>query len=510
MSDQFKIPALKVPQWLPQWDEIAFDEAQHRKKPDPFFFQFSMPASLLKRYTGVHKREAVPGEPRGEELNTQRFHSPDRSKEINSFVTYGFPWSELSENQRQDPAHEDLRKPGWLPTAILINILLPNEQRGEKALNEADAVTIDSSEERRIAEITFPSDESTWTPSEGSLHPFEVIDGQHRLWAFEDAEVPASYELPVVAFVGLDRSWQAYLFWTINIKPKKINASLAYDLYPLLRSETWLEQFSGAFVYRETRAQELVEAMWAHPISVWKDRINMLGSRGDKNVRQAAWVRSLVATFVRTHEGPRIKIGGLYGPMTGEHESAIPWSRPQQAAYLIRAWERLATAIDEQDPEWAKVLREHDESTEEDTPAMFLDGSLLNSDQGVRGFLAILNDLSFLNSGHLGLTNWVLEAGGESKDLRDVTEGIESLDKEEEITGFLTELGTAAASFDWRTANAPGIEGDAETLRHGFRGSSGYQQVKRAVLAHLRESEQTQVKALAQTASEELFPEDVS
>ena len=28
------------------------------------------------------------------------------------------------------------------------------------------------------------------------------------------------FELPVVAFVGLDLSWQAYLFYTINIKPK--------------------------------------------------------------------------------------------------------------------------------------------------------------------------------------------------------------------------------------------------------------------------------------------------
>ena len=50
------------------------------------------------------------------------------------------------------------------------------------------------------------------------------------------------YELPVIAFQGLDVTWQAYLFYTINIKPKRINASLAYDLYPLLRVQDWLEK----------------------------------------------------------------------------------------------------------------------------------------------------------------------------------------------------------------------------------------------------------------------------
>jgi hypothetical protein len=52
----------------------------------------------------------------------------------------------------------------------------------------------------------------------------------------------------LVAFHGLDLSWQAYLFWTINIKPKRINPSLAFDLYPLLRSENWLDKAEGHFV----------------------------------------------------------------------------------------------------------------------------------------------------------------------------------------------------------------------------------------------------------------------
>ena len=68
-----------------------------------------------------------------------------------------------------------------------------------------------------------------------SCEPIEVIDGQHRLWAFEKQLDNADFELPVVAFVGLDISWQAYLFWTINIKPKRIDAE------PRVRSLSALE-----------------------------------------------------------------------------------------------------------------------------------------------------------------------------------------------------------------------------------------------------------------------------
>src|ERR1700722_3363273 len=139
--------------------------------------------------------------------------------------------------------------------------------------------------------------------SPSRLPPFEVIDGQHRLWAFEGASKLENFELPVVAFVGLDISWQAYLFYTINIKPKKINTSLAFDLYPLLRTEDSLERFEGTAIYRETRAQEITEALWSYPKSPWHRRIDMLGEGGRKHVTQAAWVRSLTATFVKSFEG---------------------------------------------------------------------------------------------------------------------------------------------------------------------------------------------------------------
>ena len=142
--------------------------------------------------------------------------------------------------------------PGWLPTAIVANILPPGTERRGRMIDEADVMRV-ATMGTKEAVLMLPEnvDSPSWSPT---VAPLEIIDGQHRLLAFEKLEqLDGAFELPVVAFYGLDISWQAYLFYTINIKPKRINASLAYDLYPLLRVQDWLEHSpEGADIYRET------------------------------------------------------------------------------------------------------------------------------------------------------------------------------------------------------------------------------------------------------------------
>ena len=164
------------------------------------------------------------------------------------------------------------------------------------------------------------------------------------------------FSLPVVAFYGLDISWQAYLFYTINIKPKRINTSLAFDLYPLLRTEDWLDEFEGHPIYRETRAREITEALWSYPQSPWHNRIDMLGGRGG-SVTQAAWIRSLLATFVKAYESRRVRVGGLFGAPLGEDRPVLEWSRAQQSAFIILIWQELREAVSVTEAPWANELR---------------------------------------------------------------------------------------------------------------------------------------------------------
>lgn len=60
----------------------------------------------------------------------------------------------------------------------------------------------------------------------------KIIDGQHRIKAFEDYRGPR-FLLNVTMFVDMDIEDQAYTFATINLKQTKVSKSLAYDLYSL-------------------------------------------------------------------------------------------------------------------------------------------------------------------------------------------------------------------------------------------------------------------------------------
>jgi DGQHR domain-containing protein len=133
--------------------------------------------------------------------------------------------------------------PGWLPTAIIANIKTPGTVRqGVELLDQNSVKIVDSKDGGVLINLPEGFESEGWAPKG---KPIEIIDGQHRLLAFEEElSNDEKYEIPVVAFYDLDITWQAYLFYVINIKPKKINASLAYDLYPVLRIQEWLEKIS--------------------------------------------------------------------------------------------------------------------------------------------------------------------------------------------------------------------------------------------------------------------------
>lgn len=488
-----QVPALKVNQWLPGWEKIDFDPEEHRAKPAQHFYLFSLPARELRSLSGIARRMAKDAAPRTEDLGIQRQHDPERSEEIGRFVEYGFPWSTLSDAKRESAEFHDLRKPGWLPTAVVLNVLTKADRRNGSEVAEGDlAAVIDSDTGPRL-QLPYEKWSPNWSPAK--LPPFEIIDGQHRLWAFGGAANLANFELPVVAFVGLDISWQAYLFWTINIKPKRINPSLAFDLYPLLRSEDWLERSEGHIVYRETRAQELTEILWSFPESPWYDRINMLGERQNRWVTQSSWIKTLTSTFVRSWDRRAGTSGGLFGGRSKKEGEVLGWSRAQQAAFLIFAWREFRIAVAACKEEWARNLRappkvggekvtRPDDIKAEDDLAFYSPHSLIITDQGVRGFLQILNELGYQRAAVLKLNTWLPDERSTADPVGAVERELRSLEKQD-FTAFLREIGQAMATFDWRTSAAPGLEEATRRAKLVFRGSGGYKELRLQLLEHL-------------------------
>lgn len=488
-----QIPAIPVKQWLPEWERVDFDSKLGRKKPDPRFFLFAMNAKRLRSLCGIYRRTLQGESVRNRQFGIQRRHDESRSIEIADYVKHGYPWPELSDAKKESGQFNDLLKPGWLPTAIVVNILDKNAvRRGERVAKE-DLITL-SDQSPSISMLELPDDvyKSGWKPKK--LPPIEVIDGQHRLWAFADGHNTSDFDLPIVAFYGLDVSWQAYLFWTINIRPKRINASLAFDLYPLMRTEGWLEKFSGHSIYRETRAQELTEALWAHPQSPWYHFINMLGEAEESGktrppgVSQAAWVRSLLATLVKAWESPRARIGGLFGARMKDNSEELPWTRAQQAAFLIAAGKELMSAVKTTKAAWAVALRENEQpvlfDSETQDPAFYGKATLLSDDMGIRGFLHIVNDLCYVRADKLKLDLWDAGGTGSEPDVKNIGQCLESLSKQH-IIPYLRAICKCLAEFDWRSSSAKSLTDVQRRDKAAFRGTGGYRELRLLLLSHL-------------------------
>ena len=488
-QDMREIPAIKVHQWLPEWDLVTFDDKGTRRCPPAHFYVFSMPANELRALAGIQRRTADVGDIGATNTGIQRRHDPQRTSGIQEYIRHGFPHADFNPENRSKPEHADSKMPGWLPTSIVVNIFSPEfpDQRKGRSVAEGDHVRIKDGE-GLTASVSLPAgfDSPPWQPK--ALPPVEIIDGQHRLWAFDDPEKFGGYDLPVVAFYGLDVTWQAYLFYTINIRPVRINASLAFDLYTLLRTEKWLEldQARGPLVYRETRAQEIVRSFYNHPNSPWQNHINMLGEPGLNMVRQAAWIRSLLATYIRPNTGGRMLIGGLFGAASSSAGQNLDWHGAQQAAFVIHLGNLLRDRIRATKQVWSDAVRNNDQSDQQTEldPAFYGKHSLLNTDQGIRGFLYITNDISVVNLDSFQLREWNAQEFGSPDDTDAISSAVESLSSHSKAH-LLDELMAELATFDWRTSSAPGLNDAERTIKRGFRGSGGYREIRRRLLIHL-------------------------
>ena len=93
--------------------------------------------------------------------------------------------------------------------------------------------------------LVMPSDE---------LKIATIIDGQHRLSGFEFSE-RKSMDLLCSVFIDLPAPYQAYIFATININQKKVDKSLAYDLFGFRvddePKELWSPEKLAVFITRK-------------------------------------------------------------------------------------------------------------------------------------------------------------------------------------------------------------------------------------------------------------------
>lgn len=500
-------PLLRVNQWLQTWDIATW--GGNRPKPPTHFYVGSLSLKTLRSLSGVQPR-TLEDRRANKTAGYQRTHDEDRLSKIGRYLEYGFP---LSAESGLDPqAHTELVNPGWLPTSILVNVLGPNESRTrkgkERTVAPADLVKISAN--GQLHELDFPV--ADVDPSQ-ALPPLEIVDGQHRLLATDLVSLPDDYEVPVVMFDNLPLTWQAYLFWVINVEPKRINTSLAFDLYPELRDQEWLKRGESIKIYQEHRSQELVEVLWRNPSSPWKDRIELFGKRTEGHVSNAAAIRSLIATFVRTWaKGNEIgvdpdditKLGGLFGSIDKNGARyIIRWRRPEQAAFLILCWNAVRSAVSVSKASWKLELAENAGKSGDAAAAYAFAGpySLLATDQGFRAISFAYNSLAQLVYDKIGLLE--IEGSEDESEPNDelVAKSLKQLESNRSLATFINAVATALVEgVDWRTSAAPGITDQDKVVQGQYRGSSGYKALNKAALTAASKSQNDNVSDAARRA----------
>ena len=183
----------------------------------------------LLRLSSVDRRHITTDE---EVLGVQRPLKKDKIQEIKRYLT---------------------TKNATFPNSIIVNV------KRDNVVNETDS------------ELVLKCQDDTFT----------IIDGQHRLFGFEDYK-DGKFELILTIFVGLETDLQAEVFSIINSRQTKVDPSLNINLELADKTSNprkMLVQIAESFNYDKD--------------SPWYNNIKLLGSQSDGILSLSAFVNPL-------------------------------------------------------------------------------------------------------------------------------------------------------------------------------------------------------------------------
>ncbi len=133
------------------------------------------------------------------------------------------------------------------------SIILGANYHQDGTLEEKDSLRwqISNGKNEECLQLTIPTDTKLAS----------VIDGQHRLFGFKEASPERlSMELLCAVYLDIPNPYQAYLFATINFNQKKVDRSLAYELFGFNLEaeppETWSPEKTAVFLCRRLNTDE--------------------------------------------------------------------------------------------------------------------------------------------------------------------------------------------------------------------------------------------------------------
>ena len=177
-----------------------------------------------------------------------------------------------------------------------------------------------------------------------------IIDGQHRLKAFEGTTI--DWDLTVNIFVGADEGTQAMIFSKVNLAQTKVNKSIVYDLFSLDKGRS-----------PEKTSHEIVVNLNDMPESPFNGLIKRLGSATEgvfgETLSQATIVKGILPYITNDpltdrDIGRRIGVWPDRGPYDFEKRIFYPFFRQKEDHKILAILINYFGAIKDRWPEaWA-------------------------------------------------------------------------------------------------------------------------------------------------------------
>lgn len=167
---------------------------------------------------------------------------------------------------------------------------------------EDDSLVVDGAErwEYSNGKLIVPED---------SLKICSIIDGQHRLQGFTDLDL--DMDIPCSIFIDLPPSMQAYVFSTINFNQKKVDKSLAYQLFGYQMDESDSDLWSPDIL-----AVKISRIF--HADGPFKNKIRIMGSNSnsdDWSISSASFIEGVLSLITGNAKNDKYQISkkGIIG-----------------------------------------------------------------------------------------------------------------------------------------------------------------------------------------------------
>jgi DNA phosphorothioation-associated DGQHR protein 1 len=154
-------------------------------------------------------------------------------------------------------------------------------------------------EEKGVQYINIPDE---------NLEIAAIVDGQHRIKGFESGNL--SMQVPCSVYFSLPRSLQALVFSTINFNQKKVDKSLAYQLFGYQ-----LDEGKKDFWPPDIVAVKLSRAFNEKDESPFKGRIELIKKQKENNkdykwsISSAAFISGVLTLITSNAKNDRYQIG---------------------------------------------------------------------------------------------------------------------------------------------------------------------------------------------------------